>query len=405
MASFNYRAKTASGETVLGRFDAADRNMVLSLLRSKGYYPVSIQENTAAGKEIRLKSLKRITTRDYAVFCRQFHTMIYAGISVLGCLDLLRSQTENPRFSEIITNIYDSVQKGKTLSDSMKLHNGIFPVMLTSMIEVGETGGSLDEALERLAVHFEKENKMQQKIKTAMTYPAVIGCIALIMVTFMLTFVVPRFVSMFKTFGTQLPAPTRILLGISNLITNMWFIFSLILSIFIIGYFFKKFKESSQGRYILDNLFVNIPVIGKNVRKILASRFTRVLSSLLKTGVPLIQALEVVDRVVGNQMVTKGLVKVKEDIKRGSNLAGPLETIGIFPVMVTQMVSIGEEAGSLDSIMEKVADFYDDEVDTAINRLIALLEPLMIVVMALIIGAIVISMILPVFSMYGNLNR
>ena len=404
MPSFNYKAKTSTGNVVSGRFDATDKSMVVSLLRGKGYFPLDITQISAINKEVRLSSLKKVTTKNLAVFCRQFHTMINAGVSVLGCMDMLRRQTENPRLAMVLSKVYDEVQKGRTLSESMKLHTSVFPLILISMIEVGEVSGTLDSTMEKLAVHFEKDNKINQKIKTAMAYPAVIGCIALLMVGFMMTFVVPRFLSMFKSMGETLPLPTRILLNISNTISNVWFLLGTIAGLFAVIYVFNKIKKLPIVKLWFDNAVLRLPLAGKNVRKILASRFTRTLSSLLSTGVSLIQALEVVEKVVDNQIVTQGMAKVKEDIKRGSNLAGPLEGIGIFPVMVTHMISVGEESGSLDAIMEKAADFYDDELDASISQLISLLEPIMILFMALIVGFIVISMILPIFQMYGNIG-
>ncbi|MCR4434240.1 MAG: type II secretion system F family protein [Clostridiales bacterium] len=405
MASFNYKAKTLAGEVVTGRFDAADKNMVVSLLRNKGFYPIQITEDKAAGRQIKASTFKKVTTRDLAIYCRQFHTMINAGVSVLGCLDMLRKQTENRKLVEVTGRVFDDVQKGRTLSESMAAFPDVFPAIFTSMVAAGEVSGTLDSVLDRLSVHFEKENKMRQKIKTAMMYPTVIGVIALVMVVFMLAFIVPRFVEMFNSFGAKLPVPTRILLNISGTVTNLWFVLTAVVCIGVFTYLFGRFKKSEAGRDILDTFTLRLPLVGRNVRKILASRFTRTLSSLLATGVPLIQALEVVDRVVDNQLVAKGMVKVKEEIKRGSNLAGPLETLGIFPVMVTQMIRVGEESGALDSIMGKVADFYDDEVDAAISQLIGMLEPIMIMLIAVMVGSIVIAMVLPIFGMYSNVGQ
>ncbi len=404
LPSYNYSAKTPKGETVKGRFDASDENMVITLLKSKDYFPMEIEEVTLAKKEITFGSIKKVSLKDLAIFSRQFFTMIDAGLSVLGCLDMLRKQTENPRLANVLTKVYEEVQKGKTMSEAMSAYPSVFPVIMTSLIEVGEVSGSLDYSLERLALHFEKENKTRQKIKTAMTYPTVIGIIALVMVSGMLMFIVPNFVSMFASFGSELPLPTKILVSISDTVKSPYFLLGAPLVIFVIVFLFKRFKRTKKGKLILDTLLVNTPLVGKNIKKILASQFTRTMSSLLTTGVPLIQALEVVDKVVDNQIVSDGLENVKEEVKRGSNLAGPLELIEIFPPMVTQMVHIGEEAGSIDSIMAKVADFYDDEVDSSISQLIAIIEPVMMLIMAVLIGSIVVAMILPIFSMYQNVG-
>jgi type IV pilus assembly protein PilC len=404
LPSYNYSAKTVKGEVVKGRFDASDKNMVIALLRSKNYYPIEIEEITLAQKEVRIESIKKVTIKDLAILCRQFYTMVDAGLSVLGCLDLLRKQTENKRLAGVLAKIYDEVQKGRSLSEAMELYSNVFPVIMTSLIRVGEVSGSLDYSLERLASHFEKENRTRQKIKTAMTYPAVIGIIALFMVVGMLTFIVPNFVSMFASFGSELPTPTKILIKISEIVKSVYFLLGAPVAIIALTFLFKKFKQTKKGKLIIDTILVRLPLVGVNIKKILASRFTRTLSSLLKTGVPLIQALEVTDKVVDNQIVSIGLEKVMEEVKRGSNLAGPLGLIELFPPMVTQMVHIGEEAGSLDSIMAKVADFYDDEVEYSIGRLISIIEPVMMLVLAVLIGSMVVAMIMPIFSMYQNIR-
>lgn len=405
MASFTYKAKTSAGLIVKGRFDAADKNTAASLLKSKGLYPMDIKEIKLMHKDIGLRFGKKINARHLAVFCRQFYTMLNAGVPVISCLDLLRKQTENVRLAGIISSVFDEVQKGKALSEALRIHSDFLPVILISMVEVGEVSGTLDIVLDRLSVHFEKDNKIRQKIKSAMTYPIAIGLIALIMIAFMLFFVVPKFMAMFTLEGAILPLPTRILLGISHAFTNVWFLSIGAAMIITFGFLLSKFKKTTKGRVIISKVVFRIPKVGTNYKKILASRFARALSLLIETGVPLIQALDVVERVVDNQVVSIGLAEVRDEIKRGSNLAAPLENLGIFPVMITQMISIGEEAGSLDAIVGKVADFYDEELDTSISQLISLLEPVMILGLALIVGFIVISMILPIFGMYKNLSH
>lgn len=401
---YNYKAKTGTGETVTGSFEANDINTVIAFIKDKECYPLSIEEKDAKGKEINLKINKKVKAKELAIMCRQFQTMLSAGVSVIGCLDLLKKQTENTSLKDALIKIYEEVQKGRTMSEAMKSYSRVFPVLFISMVEVGEVSGTLEVVLERLAVQFEKDNKIRSKVTTAMTYPAVIGCIALVMVVFMIAVIVPKFVGMVNSVGGKMPTPTRILLFISGLFTNPLFLLALAVIIPSLMFGFKKYKATENGKFVLDSILYKMPMVGKNVQKILASRFTRTLSTLLSSGVPLIQSLEVVDKVVNNQIVSRGIVKVKEDIKRGSNLAAPLENIGIFPMMVTQMVSIGEEAGSLDSIMEKVADFYDEEVDSSISKLVAMMEPVLMMVLALVVGFIVIAMIMPVFSMYQGVG-
>ena len=405
MAVYNYKAKASTGETVTGIFEANDKAMVVALIKEKGYLPLSIEDKAEKGQEIKLGGNKKVKAKALAVFCRQFQTMLDAGVTVISCLDMLKKQTENKILRAAVETVYDDVQKGNTLSESMKANPNVFPVLMISMIEVGEVSGTLELVLERLAVQFEKDNKIRSKVTTAMTYPAVIGCIALVMVVFMLVFIVPQFVGMVDSMGVEMPTPTKILLFISGLFTNPKFLAGLVLAIILLRLGFKKFKSTEQGKYIIDSTIYKMPMVGKNVQKILAARFTRTLSTLLSSGVSLVQSLEVVDRVVNNQVVTRGLVKVREEIKRGSNLAAPLEKMGIFPLMVTQMINVGEEAGSIDAIMEKVADFYDEEVETSISKLVAMMEPLMMMVLAVIVGFIVIAMIMPTFSINQGVGQ
>lgn len=405
MANYIYNAKTKSGETVSGNVEASDVTTAIAFVKDKGYFPMAVHENTGPGKEIEIKVHKKVKVKDLSILCRQFHTMLNAGVSVIGCLDLLRSQTQNPTLRDAMSQLYEDVQKGKTLSESMKLLSKVFPVLMVSMIEVGEVSGTLEQVLERLSVQFEKDTKVKSKVSTAMMYPAVIGCIALVMVTFMIVFIVPKFVNMVNSVGGTLPMPTRIVLFISKLFTNPLFLLGLALVIAAGVWGFRRFKSTEHGKFLIDSFIFKMPMVGTNVQKILASRFTRTLSTLLKSGVSLIHALEIVDGVVNNQIVSRGLIKVKESIKMGSNLAAPLEKMGIFPLMVTHMISVGEEAGSLDSIMEKVADFYDEEVETSVSKLVAMMEPLLMMVLAIIVGFIVVAMILPIFSMYQGVGQ
>jgi len=404
VATYNYKAKTSTGNTSVGKIDATDIKMVVSLLKNRGLYPLEISELNMLDKDIKMGREKKVPLKDLSLFCKQFYTMIDAGVTVIGSLDLLRRQTENRKLANIISKIFEDVQKGMSLSEAMKVHRNEFPTIVISMIEIGEISGNLDTVLDRLAIYLEKDNKIRQKIKTSMVYPKVISIIALVAVIFMMIFVVPNFIGMFKGMGRELPLPTRVLIGISDLFKNIWFLLgaAIIIPSGVISY--KKFIKTDKGKYIYGKVLLGLPIVGKNVSKIIASRFSRSLSLMLKTGVPLIQALEVVGNLLDNEVVSRGMLKVKEDIKRGSGLAEPLEAVGIFPVMVTHMISIGEEAGSLDSIVEKVADFYDDELDASIGKLLAMLEPLMIVAMAIVVGGIVIAMILPIFSMYQNVT-
>jgi type IV pilus assembly protein PilC len=308
LAIYNYKAKTQSGETVAGNFEAADINMAIAMVKEKGYFPMAVNEGSVKGKEINFKIRKKIKVKDLSIMCRQFYTMLNAGVSVISCLDLLKTQTENATLREAIVKLYDDVQKGKTLSESMEAIPEAFPVLMVSMVEVGEVSGTLELVLERLSVQFEKDNKIKAKVSTAMMYPSVIGCIALVMVIFMIVFIVPKFVGMVNSMGGILPTPTRILLFVSGLFTNPLFLLGLAVFIALAVWGFRRFKSTENGKFILDSIAFKMPLVGGNIQKILASRFTRTLSTLLKSGVSLIQALEVVDGVVNNQEIGRAHV-------------------------------------------------------------------------------------------------
>ena len=280
MASYTYKAKTNTGQTVTGSFEAKERDMVITFLKEKGYIPLSIVDTVAEkGKEVKIGGNKKVKAKELAIFCRQFKTMLTAGVSLIGCLDMLKKQTENPTLKQALVKIYENVQKGKTLSDSMKSFENVFPVLLISMVEVGEVSGTLETVLDRLALQFEKDNKIRSKVTTAMTYPAVIGCIALVMVTFMMIFIVPKFVNMVASVGGTLPTPTKIVMFVSGLFTNIVFLICFAAVIFGLSYGFKKFKKTEQGKFIIDSFIYKMPMVGKNVQKILASRFTRLLAA------------------------------------------------------------------------------------------------------------------------------
>jgi type IV pilus assembly protein PilC len=394
-----------TGYVSSGKLDAADKEMVISLLRNRGMYPLEINEVNIFQKDIKISTHKKIPLKDISLFCKQFHTMLNAGVTVIGCLDLLRKQTENINLASIIHKVYEDVQKGLSLSEAMKLHSKVFPIIVTSMLEIGEISGNLDLVLDRLSIYLEKENKIKQKVKSSMVYPKAVGIIALCVVMLMLTFVVPNFVSIFKNMGGELPLPTKILINISNTLRSIKFLFGASVAVCVLILGFKRFNSSEKGKRIVDGMKLKLPLVGNNLRKIIASRFSRSFSLLLKSGVPLIQALEVAGNLLDNVIITDGLTTAKEDVRRGESLAQSLEIVSIFPIMVIHMISIGEESGALDSVVEKVADFYDDELDVSISKLLSMLEPIMIVGIAVVVGAIVLAMVLPIFSMYKQLGK
>lgn len=401
MTVYQYLAKSSEGKSIRGTLEASDRSTVIAMLKDKGYFPVRITEQGFLQQDIHLRIGTGVKIRDLAVFCRQFATIINAGVSVLSCLDILRQQTENKVLNQVIQKVYESVRKGNSLSSSMKEHK-VFPPLLLHMVEAGELSGNLDVSLERMAVHYEKENKIRQKIKGALTYPVMISIVALGVIGLLLTFVVPNFVSLFDGIGIGLPATTMMLLAISDFIRSRWYILLAAIVLLIAGY--RLFIKTDSGALAMDAIKLKAPGLGQLIIKVTASYFTRSLGTLLGSGLPLITALEITTRIVDNQVVIQGLNKVREEVIRGMSLSQPLEKLGVFPPMVTHMIRIGEDTGAMEKMLEKTADFYDDEIDTAIIQMTSVIEPLIIVVMAVVVGFIILSIIQPMFSLFGGLG-
>ena len=401
MPVYGYIAKNAIGQTMKGTYETGSTNLVYSMLKQKGFYPtqITLSKNQNKSKATSNVFEKKVKTRDLAVFTRQFGSILHAGVPVVKCLDILRKQVENPILSVVLDKVYQSVQKGSMLSEAMREHKKVFSTLYISMIQTGEVSGTLDNSLDKLANQFEKEYKLNQKIKGAMTYPIILVSICMIAVVVLLGFVVPQFSEVFSGMGVELPAATKMLLNISNIIKGYWYI----LIILVVGSIFGViyFVNSPKGKAILDDLWFKLPVISQVMRKTIAARFARALATMLNAGVPLIKALEISEKAVENTQAIKCLKKVQEEVSRGSGLSGPLAQFPIFPPMLSQMTSIGEESGSLDTMLEKTADYYEDEADVAISQLTTLLEPLILVVMAVLVAAIVIPIVIPMLSL-GN---
>lgn len=400
MPIYEYEAKTLTGTALKGKLDAVNEEAAADILREKGYYPTRLREFKSSNN-IELTKLQRVKLKDIAVFCRQFAVVINAGISVLRSLEIVKEQTENKKLKGILEEVFSDVQKGRSLSESMKRHSD-FPDMLSDMISVGESSGTLDVIFERMAVYYDKENALNQKIKSAMTYPAAISIFAVSVVVLLVTKVLPTFVTMLTQSGAVLPLPTRILLGLSSFLTNQWYIVILIIIAIFFGY--RGYSSSSQGRRTLDLFKMKAPIFGKLYSKILTARFARTFGTLMGSGVPLLNSIQICADVVGNAIIREALDSTTDELKKGLSVGETLTARGIFPVMLTQMIKIGEEAGTLDAILEKTASFYDGEVDTATSQLTALIEPVIIVILAVIVGFIIMSIILPMFSMYDVVN-
>lgn len=398
---YRYKAVSQDGEMIEGYFEGNEKSDVLAMLKGNNYLTVSIEKDIEAEAQIDIFSSK-VKKKDLAVFCRQFYTMLDAGIGIVKCIEILEKQSENKNLIKALGALYENVQKGFTLSEGMKKHPKVFPALLINMIEAGEVSGNLDTIMERMAIHFEKENKLENKIKSALIYPIALAVVSIAVVIFLLVAVMPTFIGMFESSGQALPVPTQVLLNISNWLTNFWYIFIVIVVGMIAG--FGTFRQTPIGRNFLDTLKLKIPIVKDTNVKIITSRFTRTLSTLISSGIPLLQSIDVVAKVVGNKVVHDRLAIAAENVRKGVALSRAINEMGVFPPMVDSMIKIGEESGSLDDILYKTADFYDDEVEVALQRMTSLMEPLMLVVMAVVIGFIVIAMAMPMFDMVNTIQ-
>ena len=397
---FKYRAIAKNGQTVEGVFEAASESDVISMIKANSYMPLQVERDV--GEEAKFELFKaKVKKKDLAVFCRQFFTMIDAGLGIVKCLDILEVQTENKTLQVTISRVNEDVQTGLTLSEAMKKHPLIFPTILTNMVEAGEVSGNLDAILERMAVHFEKENKIENKIKGSAIYPAALMFVSIAVVIFMLVFVLPTFTSMFEGSDTPLPWPTKFLLDLSDSLKTYWYIYLGVVGLIVFG--LVSFKRTEEGTRFFDDMKLRLPVIKGVTAKIITSRFTRTLSTLMDSGIPLIKSMEVVSKVVNNLTIQDRITASIEQIRKGIPLSRAIKDVGVFPPMVDSMIKIGEESGSLDDILSKTADFYDEEVEVALHKMTTLLEPIMIVGMALVIGFIVIAMYLPMFDLVNTI--
>lgn len=393
---YRYKAMTRGGQAIEGLFDANSEAEVVAMIKGNNYLPVKVERDVGSEAQFEMFSAK-VKKKDLAIFCRQFFTMIDAGLGIVKCLDIMELQTENKTLKAAVGTVQEDVQKGLTLSEGMEKHPRIFPSILVSMVEAGEVSGNLDAIMERMAVHFEKENKIENKVKSAMIYPAALMFVSVAVVIFMLTFVMPTFVGMFTGSDVPLPGPTRALLAISNSLRTYWYLYIAGLGLLVFGV--SSYIRTEDGRRNFDSMKLKLPVIKGPSAKVVTSRFTRTLSTLMDSGIPLIKSMEVVSRVVNNKVVEERLINSIEQIRKGVPLSRSIKDVGVFPPMVDSMVKIGEESGALDDILLKTADFYDEEVEVALTKLTTLLEPIMIVLMAIVIGFIVIAMYLPMFDM------
>ncbi|MDO3376780.1 type II secretion system F family protein [Geoalkalibacter halelectricus] len=404
MAKFAWEGKTRTGASQKGEMEAPNQAAVTATLRRQGIMPSKIKERgKGMDRDIKIPGMEpRITTKDLVVFTRQFATMIDAGLPLVQCLDILGRQQDNKTFKKILVQVKEDVESGSTFADALKKHPKAFDELYVNLVAAGEVGGILDTILNRLAAYIEKALKLKKQIKGAMTYPATVVSIAFIVIAVILVFVIPAFESMFADFGGALPAPTQIVINMSNFVQD--YIIAIIGGIILSIFAFKRIYRTQKGRARIDDWALKLPVFGPLIRKAAVAKFTRTLGTMISSGVPILDGLDIVAKTAGNKTVEKAIYKVRQSISEGKTIAEPLEKSGVFPPMVCQMISVGEQSGAIDTMLNKIADFYDDEVDDAVSALTAMLEPLLMLFLGTTVGGLVIAMYLPIFQLAGTVG-
>ncbi|HKD14403.1 MAG TPA: type II secretion system F family protein [Candidatus Angelobacter sp.] len=400
MAVYTFRGTDAQGKRISGERVAESKAQVQHLLRRERITPKAVKEK---GKEFTLPKLGsgKVATKDIAIFFRQFSVMIDAGLPLVQCLEILAGNQENIAFQKCLNSVRSTVEGGATLANAMRMHPKIFDDLTTNMIEAGEAGGILDTILQRLATYLEKIVKLKSAIKSALIYPISVLSIATLILGVLLKFVVPIFANMFSSMNVTLPLPTQIVIGLSHFVGRFWWVFFVAAIALFVG--IRQVRKDPRGRYTLDKFLLNMPVLGPVLRKIAVARFTRTLGTLITSGVPILEGLAITARTSGNAVLEEALMKVRKSVEEGRTIVDPLRESGVFPNMVTQMIGVGEATGAMDAMLQKIADFYEDEVDTATKNLLTLLEPAMICFLGVVVGGIVISLYLPMFTMIGKL--
>ncbi len=403
MPTYQYSGKSASGHPTQGEIESQSQAQAVATLKQRQVTVSAISvKKSLIGRmnAIQIPGLgKKIKTKELSIFTRQFATMIDAGLPLVQCLDILASQNDNADFKKVLLDVKANVEGGSTFADALKKHPKVFNQLFVNLIAAGEVGGILDTILNRLSNFMEKNEKLKGKVKGALSYPVAVIIISILITTGLLVFIVPIFEDMFKDFGQALPAPTQFVVFLSNSIKNSWYI---ILAILIgIGIFIRQTYKTDKGRHFYDNLLLKSPVIGDLLRKTAVARFSRTLGTMISSGVPILESLDLVAKTADNVIIEDAIMKARVSLSEGKNLADPLAETKVFPGMVTSMIAVGEQTGAMDTMLSKIADFYEDEVDTAVEALTSLIEPLLMVFLGVIIGGLVISLYLPIFSLAG----
>ncbi|KOF56222.1 hypothetical protein AGR56_04940 [Clostridium sp. DMHC 10] len=404
MSVYLYEAKTIKGTIENGRIEGEDENEVATYLRKKNCWLVSIREENESGLNADIDMFSKISIKDISIFCRQLSYTLNAGISLNKALDIVGTQTENRKLRKIISKVFDEVERGKSLADSMKKHREI-PSLLVNMVAAGETSGTLDEIMTRMSEYYYSEFKQRQKVRQALTYPVVVAIFALVVVNFLAIKILPMLINNIVSISgkNDIPWPTKVSMGFSNFVLHN-FIF-IILCIPVIIILLKIARKYSMNLEPLDKFKLKMPAVGKINYKIVTSRFARTFGMLVASGIPIIKSMDICGNIVGNKFIQNSLEDVKENIKKGSSIGKVFEEKNLFPPMLTQMVKIGEESGELEDVLKKVAEFYDGEVETTVAQITTLIEPLIIILLAFVVGFIVLSIILPIFQMYNSVSN
>ncbi|MFH2012940.1 MAG: type II secretion system F family protein [Pseudomonadota bacterium] len=397
MRIYTWEGKTRQGKIITGEIEADSESAVRMQLVRQKIIPKKIKAKPKDLLENIAFFQPKVTEKDLVVFTRQFATMIDAGLPLVQSLDILSSQQENKTFQNILTGIKEDIEGGSTFTDALKKYPDLFDELYVNLVAAGETGGILDSILNRLANYIEKAMKLKKKVKGAMVYPASIVAVAIIVVVVLLVFVIPVFQKMFAEFGAALPLPTQIVIKISDIAKSS--ILYIAAGLFVSGVAFKRFYSTEKGKTIVDDYILHLPVFGPLIRKVAVAKFTRTLGTMISSGVPILDGLDITAKTAGNKTVEKAVYQTKAGISEGRTIAEPLGESNVFPPMVVRMIAVGEATGALDAMLEKIADFYDDEVDAAVENLTALLEPMLMVFLGVVLGGLVIAMYLPIFKM------
>ncbi len=397
MATFVYTGRNIGGEVKKGEIDAPNMAQATAALKRQQINPTSITEKKAGF--VFPKFGGGVKTKELVIFSRQFATMIDAGLPLVQCLEILGSQQENPAFKKVLIEVKGAVEGGSTFADALSKHPKVFDELYVNLIAAGEVGGILDTILNRLSGFLEKAERLKGKIKSAMTYPTVVIIIASIIVAGLLIFVVPIFAKLFEGMGKGLPAPTQMVVNMSNALKNYWYVIAGVIAGVIFG--LKYTYTTPKGKRTMDAIFLKLPVVGDLIRKASVARFTRTLGTMLSSGVPILEGLEIVAKTAGNEIIKEGIMKARVSLSQGKTLADPLIETKIFPGMVTQMISVGESTGALDAMLTKIADFYEEEVDVAVDGLTAMIEPMLMAFLGIVVGGLVVALYLPIFQIAG----